>query len=303
MKIIKPSVENWGRCSIDVESNLARIEAAGRLCYKSEDKIGPGTAQKFVKKLYDAGHWAMIEHSNFVIRAQNPAPSFAGFYAAIFLARNKYLNFWTSPGGNVLYIGGNLTAWLHAWNQHNLIAELVPFFQQYGEFFGLEATRESLPPFDTMFQAVTEFPEELERYTFKFICDRGVSHEMVRHRPCSFAQESTRYCNYSDKDMEFIEPWWWNGVGMDTVEGIQMRQEFLASCDYSQDRYEAMIHLEAAPQAARAILPNALKTEIVVTADRAEWRHIHKLRSHKSAHPDFQRVMKLWESVGGRGLL
>ena len=125
-------------------------------------------------------------------------------------------------------------------------------------------------------------------FTIRFICDRGVSHELVRHRLCSFSQESTRYVRY-DGEMEFIEPWWFENY----VEGSGPRKVFRASCKDAENAYREMIEMEFAPQAARAVLPNSLKTEIVVTANIREWRHVFSLRCDSAAHPDMIRIMSM----------
>ena len=131
--------------------------------------------------------------------------------------------------------------------------------------------------------------------TVKFICDRGVSHELVRHRLASFSQESTRYCNYKGKDMQFIIPSWCGikpgkyGSELTTLE--EQEVYFLQTCYMAEDIYDILISQGLQPQEARAILPNALKTEIVVSANIREWRHILSLRCSHKAHPDMRNLM------------
>lgn len=123
----------------------------------------------------------------------------------------------------------------------------------------------------------------------KFICDRGVSHELVRHRIASFAQESTRYCNYSqDKfgnELTFIKPYFFN-------EGSLAYREWFDSMRMAESFYLNLIDAEATPQEARSVLPNSLKTEITVTANYREWRNIFKLRTAKAAHPQMREIMR-----------
>jgi len=118
----------------------------------------------------------------------------------------------------------------------------------------------------------------------KFITDRGVSHELVRHRLVSYTQESTRYCNYAKKGMIFIRPPFFVA---DTFEYIlwqnRMRQV--------EEHYNKLIKEGFTPQQARCILPNCLKTEIVTTANLREWRHILKLRTSPEAHPQIRELM------------
>ena len=145
----------------------------------------------------------------------------------------------------------------------------------------------------------TEFHEK--RYTVKFICDRGVSHEFVRHRVFSFAQESTRYCNYS-KDkfnncITYILPVWCKNVNIEDYEknpklmynanGILTDNEinFLCGLYDTESRYLKLLENGWTPQQARAVLPNSLKTELVVTGFASDWKHFFKLRDAGSAHP------------------
>ena len=288
MKIIKPSVEFFGAVPTEYEGAVEFIERCGRLCYKSEDKITPTSAEGFVKRLIKAGHLAMVEHSNFVVRAK--ARHFV-LYPSSF---SKYL----TPYGdeNYYYVGGNLTAWIQNYNRCKDQQFFAPFLNIYGKLFDLDYDE-----FGVSFDSERshwqpcpsgEIPKELHRYSAKFICDRGVSHELVRHRPCSFAQESTRYVNYAGKEMEFLEP-----AGFEDWTSEQ-RGIFRFGCSASESAYKDLITWHSLkPQQARAVLPNALKTEIVVTADAAEWAHIRKLRTSPAAQPDTRRVMGLmpWE--------
>lgn len=134
----------------------------------------------------------------------------------------------------------------------------------------------------------------IEHFSFsvKFICDRGFSHELVRHRLCAFTQESTRYCNYSNKDMTFIQQPFWGNKELQRST-ITNRQERLwkAVLIEAENTYNALITNGATPQEARSVLPNSLKTEIVVTTNLREWRHILKQRTNKDAHPQLRQLM------------
>jgi len=128
----------------------------------------------------------------------------------------------------------------------------------------------------------------------RFICDRGVTHELVRHRLCAFSQESTRYCNYKG-GVEFIIPPWMpdieEGEGPQSNVSIEDAVWLNAMMD-AEKSYLKLIELGWVPQQARAVLPNSLKTEIVVTANLREWRHIFRLRAvNKRAHPQIREVM------------
>jgi thymidylate synthase (FAD) len=145
--------------------------------------------------------------------------------------------------------------------------------------------------------------------SFRIICDRGVTHEIVRHRLASYSQESTRYCNYKS-GVTFILPLW---IQL-TRPGQIATHEILSPCDidhyfsynHKDYKYKWLLHLLACeasylqaisagwkPQQARSVLPNALKTEIVMTCNFREWRHFLKLRCSKKAHPQMQEVANM----------
>lgn len=128
---------------------------------------------------------------------------------------------------------------------------------------------------------------EHEKLSVRIICDRGVSHEIVRHRIASYSQESTRYCNYSlnkyQNELTFIRPFFWNG----DPEKFCIWEKTMAILERS---YLDLIAKGASPQEARSVLPNSLKTEIVVTMNIREWRHFFKLRASSAAHPQMQEI-------------
>lgn len=154
--------------------------------------------------------------------------------------------------------------------------------------------------------------------TIRFVCDRGVSHEMVRHRHCSFSQESTRYVNYANNesntsgDMQFILPCWMDDSYLGTWDDerlITLGENFTSSVGNpefnwclammtAQRSYNTLIDDGWNPEHARTVLPNSLKTEIVVTTNMRDWRHIFKLRCDATAHPQMRELMvPLWEEL------
>lgn len=128
---------------------------------------------------------------------------------------------------------------------------------------------------------------EHESLTIKFIVDRGVSHEIVRHRMASYCQESTRYCNYAKDDFNneitVIKPFF-------LVEGSLGWNHWKEGCEAAEKAYFDMLEWGCTPQEARSVLPNSLKTELVMTANLREWRHFLKLRCSKAAHPQIREV-------------
>lgn len=123
--------------------------------------------------------------------------------------------------------------------------------------------------------------------TLKFICDRGVSHEIVRHRLASYCQESTRYCNYSKdsfgSEITVIKPFY-------LTEGTPGYEFWKDACEVAERAYFDLLEFGCTPQEARAVLPNSLKTEVVMTANLREWRHFFRLRCSQAAHPQIREV-------------
>jgi thymidylate synthase (FAD) len=186
MRIINPSytIED----TIDGLKILERIEKAGRTCYKSEDRITPGSSIKFVRRLLESEHESVIEH---------------------------------------------------------------------------------------------------EKVTVRIICDRGISHELVRHRIGSYSQESTRYCNYTkDKfsnEITVIKPYFFD-------EGSAEFDIWKLAMEEAEKNYFLLLDTGATAQEARSVLPNSLKTEIIITYNLRQWRHFFKLRTSKAAHPQMREI-------------
>jgi thymidylate synthase (FAD) len=143
---------------------------------------------------------------------------------------------------------------------------------------------------------------EHESLSVRFICDRGVTHEIVRHRLAAYSQESTRYCDYTEDEVTFIIPPWLNvepGTYHLSQQIIQNHKGTVANGTYywvesmldSERHYKVLRQHNWTPQQARAVLPNSLKTEIVMTANLREWRHVLKLRTSKAAHPQMRELM------------
>ena len=186
MKIIKAGFHILS--PVDGQKILKSIEEAGRVCYKSEDKITEDSAEKFVAGIIKRGHEAVLEH---------------------------------------------------------------------------------------------------ESIRVKFIVDRGVSHEIVRHRLAAYCQESTRYCNYSKgqfgEEITVIEPCFWD-------KDSDLMRDWRSAMRMAENHYLGLLHQGASPQEARSVLPNSLKTEVVMTANLREWRHFFKLRTASAAHHQMREV-------------
>lgn len=265
MKLIKPSFEIWEQPT-GLEGVYKQIERVGRVCYKSEDKITEDSAKPFVNRMIKSGHGAMLEHGT----------------VYLFCPTEEYVD----SNGDVQYYNP-----LEKYQNNNYSA-LVDSNEGIYVTTNLRVLVENGWMGDLQYLCEpTEFHER--RVTVHFVCDRGVSHEFVRHRVMSFAQESTRYCNYSKgkfgNGLTFILPSW---ITLDKeiapinelclLSGQYDRENpnlrYLASLVDANYAYLLLLNKGWTPQQARAVLPNSLKTELVVTGFTSDWNHFFDLR-------------------------
>lgn len=282
--IIKPTVER-----IDERDNLKRIELAGRVCYKSEKKITDESALDFCTKILQRGHTSVLEHSNVIVRV--PRNIFERIRGAMALyeeitSNKPQLRYDNLSDQNQVIVSGNVRAWYDVLHVGSITLGFA------GDPILDLNDCDDLTPYIITPDTLSRWQRcRHDRITLRIVCDRGVSHELVRHRVMSFSQESTRYVNYGKRGYTFIEPWWWqdqNGV---------IKHLMLGEMQHSVDVYQAMIDEGATPQLARAVLPNQIKTEVVVTATPAQWAEFLKLRLDKAAHPDMQRIARLVQNA------
>lgn len=290
MKLVKPSFEIIEQ-EAGKEGLLRHIEKCGRTCYKSEDKITEDSAEKFVSMLVNRGHTAMVEHGTVYL-----------YDPTCVLLLEKYID---NPYSSVVFTSDS-----------EYKAYITTNYRVLLQNGWLDDLKYQCEP--------TEFHEK--RVTVKFVCDRGVSHEFVRHRVFSFAQESTRYCNYSrDKfgnEITCIIPNWLEvAEGSYTLEDIEEKYdkcliinfdrgitseaaEYIRGLLYSERAYFNLLngHTWIAQQA-RAVLPNSLKTELVMTGTIEQWKGFFALRDDKQhAHPQaYELAHPLHEEFTKRG--
>lgn len=255
MKLIKPSFEIWNQPA-GLEGVYEQIERVGRVCYKSEDKITEDSAKPFVERMIKSGHGTMLEHGTVYLLV--PFETHISKYKT-----NKY--------SKVRDIAK------HLMDDKSAVTTNLRVLVENGWLDDLQYICEP-----------TEF--HAKRITVHFVCDRGVSHEFVRHRVMSFAQESTRYCNYSkDKfgnEITFIKPCFLDdsklalyGPYHTVIRDKSPESIFIASLNNAEKDYIDLIDLGWKPQEARAVLPNSLKTELVVTGFTSDWKHFFGLRA------------------------
>lgn len=311
MKIIEPSVEIM-RTGLETEFIRPEqfIEKVGRTCYKSEDKITDTSAAKFVSGLVKRGHEAMIEHWNLVFKTDMETYQEILFDWETFLQTTDtltrerlrpFLRFTKHEFTDRCHrfiISGNMRAWREYAKfcvaelgslpiyMYGMVRNHPIFFPEYQDYVPPIINNIYLIPIDI--SELTKPERQVhQNVTVKFICDRGVSHEIVRHRVASFAQESTRYCNYSqDKfggEITVIRPSW-------CKRDDHIYDTWRDGICQAEANYFLMLSEGATPQEARSVLPNSLKTELIVTMNLDGWDHFFGLRCSNEAHPDMKEI-------------
>jgi len=283
VRLIKPKVEIINQ-EPGVEGLFKHMELCARTCYKSEDKITEDSARKFIDNVIVArGHTAMLEHGTVYLKIPYGIMYDTGYFSNEAIATKYIDNPYSIVQNSQIY-----DYWCVTSNYRVLL--------QNGWLDDLQYLCEP-----------TEY--HVRRITVRFICDMGVAREFCRHRVFSFAQESTRYCNYAkDKfgnELTFIQPCWitdeslshWRTVMNSETEwfrpnnafpGINM---FLHSLEEAEDIYLALINEEGwKPQQARNVLPLALKTELIMTGTDEQWAGFFNLRCARDAHPQAREL-------------
>lgn len=309
---------------------LKKIEMIARVCYKSEDNITEGSDIKMVNSLIARKHTAMLEHATIILNVSQNVYEHVKSRVQILQSfvlqkydketesyrinpKNKrlYLRFSETPFDNEtrFLISGNIRAWYeyfnHPWEKiyeplfdavnsaiHNIFSKDSIAFYSAAEckdgFRGVNTFTNLISDINTLTSGERMIHENL---SVKFTVDRGVTHEIVRMREASFAQESTRYCNYSKdkfgKEITVIKPCF---KSWDEKRFILWQN----ACENAERRYFDLLDIGATPQEARDVLPTSVKSEIVVTANLIEWYHILNLRACDAtgpAHPQMHEVM------------
>ena len=283
IEMIKPSVER-----IVENDPLKKIEIAARTCYKSEANITDDSSVKMVKRLIKNKHYAMLEHALFEFHIYSK-PATEDLLKKCRLSKFCGVCYGNVFGKECNSVFINLRTIIEErftefWA---LLEEIFPRFLELRDVAFGESERLPFNCCDGV--ELTDFPE-LNVFTVKVICDRGVSHELVRHRVFSFAQESQRYVNYKKNGcFQFIEP-----SAFDEWDE-RTQKDYLICLNTCAETYNKMIESGRTPQEARAVLPNSTKTEIVMTGNRFMWEHFLDLRFRESTgkvHPDMSVIAK-----------
>lgn len=275
MKLIKPYFEIIEQQPGEV-GMLKHIETCGRVAWKSEERITDDSYVKFIEMLKGVNHGSVLEHGTVYLKMYDEGTFLNEKYTT-----NEYSSYDFHHG--IMYVTTNYRVLV----ENNWLDDL----------------KYQCEP--------TEFHEK--RITVRVVADRGVSHEYVRHRSMTFTQESTRYCNYSkDKfgnELTFIIPCWSNlkegsfndNLGYDYIWQSNIENEdslvcsntdglFMGVLNKSEQNYIELLENGWKPQQARAVLPNSLKTELIMTGFISDWKHFFELRTAKGAHPQASEI-------------
>jgi thymidylate synthase (FAD) len=295
MKIITQSFEILN--DLDQGSMAARLEICGRVCYKSEAKITPESALPFIKNIIKSGHNSVTEMAVCTIKVTIDNRS---VMERFFESLPKFLAV-SVLEKNVLLLTGSVRAFRELYMSHATVKMVKGITKYLAErspiFFSDLLPKNGWPQQDGVLvekiplTEVDQLPADLlskHRYlAVKMITNRAVTHEIVRHRPCSFLQESQRYCRYDKEqfgsEVTFIKPMFFADDSPEYSLWQQAMQQ-------SEALYLKLLETSS-PQAARTVLPNSCKTEIIVYADLMEWYHICKLRTSTAAEPSMRELM------------
>ena len=275
MKLIKPHFEIIEQ-QPGIDGIYKMIELAGRTCYRSEDKITEDSAKGFVDRMVKSGHGAMLEHGTVYLRIPIKAET---SYRIDEYNNNPYTKTKIDCDLSCYYISTNYRVLV----EHNWLDDLKYLCEP------------------------TEYHEK--RVTVKFILSRSIAQEYTRHRVFSFAMESQRYCNYSknkyNNEVTFCIPCWCgdlhsgNSYDMELINNYPLAEtenlspesiELIRSLVYAESSYFVLLESGWEPQQAREVLPNACKTELVMTGTIEQWKEFFKLRTALNAHPQAREL-------------
>lgn len=291
MNIVKPGFMIEERD--EQRGGLAIIERAARTCYKTEDKITEGSAERMARMLIRRHHEAMLEHGDYIFMFDDYHLFDNVVYALRRLMEESgivplltFTNIDERP-----IISGNIRAWREFMASNS--AAVYYFTGQIDPIF----IEDLIPPEDRVddprviqlrYSELVGETEKLAhlRQTVRFTVDRGVTHEFVRHRVMSFAQESTRYCDYSGNGITVIEPPF-------LTQHTEPYDLWKRQCMSADTAYTHEKRLGLKPEEARTVLPQSTKAELVMTGTLRQWDHFFDMRARQTtgkAHPQAAEV-------------
>ena len=274
MKIVEPSAEILEQ-SLAGLTPCQRIDRLAATCYQRPPRSSPEDAEAFCKHLVESGHWAALEFA--VVHLIVPSMHSIEFWGQKYILANVIV------GTNLCVASGSVRAFMEldrALYLRRFMADNYPLF-----FSANDGPRDDRIRFATH----AEIPWQHRHVAVRFVVSRAISHQLVRHRPCSFLQESQRYCRYDD-EVTFVRPEWLHLTSAEAKMSIA-RNAWKTVVVESKSTYTKLLKCGLSPQQARGVLPNDTKTELIMYASLPEWRHIFQLRCAKAADPEMRRIM------------
>lgn len=262
---------------------LQLIERCGRVCYKSNSDYSDDSSEKFYKKLITNKHFAMLEHATFCFRVNRDIYDDCSIY--------KYIHR-TAEDNDTFYISGNLRAFNETQDERLLKAlfNINPVYV-YSDIDIEEEPDTDITAVNILSEDVCANTKREHTYlTLELTTNRAIANELVRHREMSYAQVSTRYVNYAKNDMIFIRP---SIIGTGSELALC---NYILACNSTEKCYKTLVSNGIKPEIARDILPLGLATEIVVTGNLNQWKHILDQRYYGTTgkpHPAMKELMYL----------
>jgi thymidylate synthase (FAD) len=295
MKVIAPYFEILD--DLDQQSLAVRIEACGRICYKSEDKITSESAEPFIRNIIKHGHNSVTEMAVLTLRVLYDTESIASQF---FHLMPRFLHIDKVDKKEIL-VTGSVRAFRELYKANPTVKMVKAITAYLGICYPLfyedllparrmikqEGVQVEKVPLATVDSLPVNLLAKHRHVAVLFVVNRAVTHEIVRHRPVSYLQESQRYCRYSqDKfgnEVTFIEPIFFK-------KGSEEYRLWEQAMEETEKLYLKLLETSS-PQAARTVLPNSCKTELITFANLLEWLHIFRLRTSKGAEPSMREVM------------
>jgi len=319
MKIISPSATIIEH-ALEKLTLPERIEQCGRICYKSEDRIKPGSAEPFCEKVIKRGHNSVIEMATLSMLVKADQETLSDFLSLLISVESmKFLKISVASGESLL-VTGSVRTFRDLYNNEQAFRSGIvrglyrkinfmdghPVSRKRGSqplktWVDLNAVAiledsdwESMLATDPLMYAKHKY------VAVKFIVNRAISHELVRHRPCSFLQESQRYVKMNG-NVTFIQPSAFFASDSEAILNWERAMQV------AEDDYNFSVKYGCSPQEARLVLPNSTKTELICYTNLDEWKHIFSQRDNKAADPAMREVMgplheefrKEWPGVFG----
>lgn len=286
MKIVEPSADI-------IEKELAglsvcqRIDRCAAVCYQRPPKPTEEEAQAFCRSLIERGHLPALEFAT--IHLAMP------FWDSLDYREEKYLHVSAAPSNPASIVSGSVRAFMELDYESHVCGLYVRNFLAGALWLFFAGS--NTPLGHVSFATPEEIPWQHRHVAVRVVCSRAISHQLVRHRPCSFLQESARYCRYDD-GVTFIRPEWadlippeWAEEFDDYETWAKKYKIFKKQCYQSEAMYKLRRDMGLSPQQARGALIHDVKTELIIYASLPEWLHIFRMRCDKAADPEMRRIM------------